>query len=101
MNRLCNLVFRTWAGRGALLALIAFPFLLAPGAITRALTGAPELPGVLAAPPSPLVLYAGTGFAVLSILMFITQWLVDDRRIWIVAGAGILAVAALAPVAHA
>lgn len=99
MNRLTTLLFRTWAGRGALAAFAAFPFLLAPGALARVVGGSPNIPAVLAPPPAILI-YAGIGLAVASVLMFITQWLVDERRIWIAAAGMIFAVAALAPAVH-
>lgn len=100
MNRFATLLFRTWAGRGALAALAAFPFLLAPGALARVVGGSPDIPAVLAPPPPAILIYAGIGLAVASVLMFITQWLVDERRIWIAAAGMIFAVAALAPAVH-
>lgn len=100
MNRLANLLLRTWGGGGALTALVALPFLLAPGTMTRIVSGEPNLPAILASPPSPLVIYAGVALAAASMVMFITQWLVDDRRIWLGVTALLLAVAALAPIVH-
>ncbi len=100
MNRLANLLLRTWSGGGALTALAALPFLIAPGAITRLVSNEPALPAILAPPASPLVIYAGVALAAVSMVMFITQWMVDERRIWLAVAALLLVVAALAPVVH-